>query len=105
MPSQVTPKNPMPITTETTATDAVLAYSRLVAQHNMLATDYADIPKANRDIYYQALALVSAAQQAVSCIRDNSYEKAPLPHARINELRKRAVRMSADIENILASRL
>jgi hypothetical protein len=92
-------------TSETAATDAVLEHSRLVAQHNMLATDYADIPKANRDLYYQALTLISAAQRAVSCIRDNSYEKAPLPHARINELRKEAVRMSGDIENILASRL
>ena len=99
------PEDFMPInTTESTASDAVLEHSRLIAQHNMLAAEYQDIPAKNRDLYYQALTLINAANQAVSSIRDNSYEKAPLPHGRINDLRKEAIRMSAAIENILASR-
>jgi hypothetical protein len=96
----------MPITTtETTAADAVLEHSRLVAQHNMLATDYADIPEKNRDIYYQALALVSAARVAVSEMVDNSYEGAPLPYSRINYLRSQVIEMASEVGTIHASRL
>jgi hypothetical protein len=92
-------------TSETAATDAVLEHSRLVAQHNMLATDYADIPEANRDLYYQALALIEAARQVFSSMMDNSYEGAPLPYDRINYLRNRAVDTASAVATILASRL
>lgn len=96
----------MPITTsETTATDAVLEHSRLVAQHNMLPTDYLDISGKNRDLYFRALVLIEAAQRAISAVTDNSYEGAPLPYDRINHLRSRAVEMASAVATILASRL
>lgn len=96
----------MPInTTETKATDAVLEHSRLIAQHNMLPAEYPDIPTKNRDLYFRALVLIEAAQQAISAVADNSYEGAPLPYDRINHLRSRAVEMASAVATILASRL
>ena len=92
-------------TNETACTDAVLEHSRLVAQHNMLATDYQDIPENNRDIYYQVLLLVGAARVAVSAMVDNSYEGAPLPYSRINHLRSQVIEMASDVGTIHASRL
>lgn len=107
MPPQVTLKNTMPIiaTSETACTDAVLEHSRLIAQQNMRQIDYRDIPEKNRDLYYQALTLIDAAHEAVRVIADNSWENAMLPHGRINQLRNDAVRLAAEIPNILASGL
>lgn len=92
----------MPITTsETATTDAVLEHSRLLVQ-NMRLVDYLDIPENNRDLYCQASILIDAAHAAVRAIADNSWDNAMLPHGRINQLLNDAVRLAAEVPNILA---
>lgn len=93
-------------TSETACTDAVLEHSRLIVQQNIRQVDYGDIPEMNRDLYCQASILIEAAHAAVSAIADNSFDHAAsLPHGRINQLRSDAVKLAAEVSNILASRL
>lgn len=93
-------------TSETACTDAVLEHSRLIVQQNMRPVDYPDIPEKNRDLYCQASILIEAAHAVVSAIGDNSFDHAaPLPYGRINQLRSDAVKLAAEVSNILASRL